>query len=355
VARHLTRFGLAPAVVVGALVLSSCGGPDDTEPDASEGGVTTVVASTSVYGDVAARIGGDEVEVESIISTTAQDPHSYEATAQDKLAVSKADLVVGNGGGYDFFLEQLVGDLDLDDDFVLYAVDSFEESHDDHADEADEHAGEHDDHADDHDDHADDHDDHADEHDDHADEADDHADEHEGHAHGDFNEHVWYDLHTVSEIAHEIAESLTELDPENSELYLERYEEFAAELDDLAQRQAGLADGETYAMTEPVPYYFLQEAGLENVTPSGYSEAIEHGDDVAPLIQKELVDLLEAGDVVVLAYNPQTESPQTEAARRAAENAGVAVVEFTETLPEGEDYAGWMSANISALEEALDR
>ncbi|RZU61693.1 metal ABC transporter solute-binding protein, Zn/Mn family [Zhihengliuella halotolerans] len=331
-ARHFTRFGLAPAVVVGALVLSSCGSPADTEPDAAEDSVTTVVASTSVYGDVAARIGGDEVEVESIISTTAQDPHSYEATAQDKLSVSKADLVVGNGGGYDFFLEQLVGDLDLDDDFVIYAVDSFEESHEDHED------------------HADDADDH-----DHADDHDDHADEHEGHEHGDFNEHVWYDLHTVSELAHEIAESLEELDPENGALYLERYEEFAAELDDLAQRQAGLADGETYAMTEPVPYYLLQEAGLENVTPSGYSEAIEHGDDVAPLIQKELVDLLEAGDVVVLAYNPQTESPQTEAARRAAENAGVAVVEFTETLPEGEDYAGWMSANISALEEALDR
>lgn len=369
-ARHLTRFGLAPAVVVGgALVLSSCGGPAATDAagKTADDGVTTVVASTSVYGDIAARIGGDEVEVESIVSTTAQDPHSYEATAQDKLSVSKADLVVGNGGGYDFFLEQLVGDLDLDDDFVLYAVDSFDESHEeadddehDHADEADEHADaadDHADHADEHDDAADDHADHADETDEHAD-GDDHADEadeHEGHAHGEFNEHVWYDLHTVREVAHEIAESLTQLDAENGELYLERYAEFAAELDELAQRQEGLADGETYAMTEPVPYYLLAEAGLSNVTPSGYSEAIEHGDDVAPLIQKELVDLLEAGDVVVLAYNPQTESPQTEAARSAAEDAGVAVVEFTETLPEGEDYAGWMSANISALEAALDR
>ncbi|GHD08681.1 metal ABC transporter solute-binding protein, Zn/Mn family [Zhihengliuella salsuginis] len=338
-ARHLTRLALAPAVVVGALVLTSCGGAASTaaSEQAANDGVTTVVASTSVYGDLAETIGGDEVEVSSIVSTTAQDPHSYEATAQDKLAVTKADLVVGNGGGYDFFLEQLVGDLELDDDSILYAVDYFEESHEDET--AEEHAG-----------HGDET---AEEHADHGDET---ADEHAGHGHGDVNEHVWYDLHTVSELAHEIAESLGELDPENSGLFHERYEALAADLDELSERQQALAGGgESYAMTEPVPYYLLEEAGLENVTPTGYSEAIEHGEDVAPLIQKELVDVLDGGDAVVLAYNPQTESPQTEAARTAAEDAGVAVVEFTETLPEGEDYAGWMSANISALEEALDR
>ena len=66
-----------------------------------------VVASTSVYGDIVSSIGGDKVRVSSIINRTSQDPHSYEATTQDKLAVSKAELVVENGGGYDAFIDTL--------------------------------------------------------------------------------------------------------------------------------------------------------------------------------------------------------------------------------------------------------
>ena len=58
-----------------------------------------VVASTSVYGDIAKSVGGDKVSVTSIISKTSQDPHSYEASTQDKLAVSKAQLVIDNGAG----------------------------------------------------------------------------------------------------------------------------------------------------------------------------------------------------------------------------------------------------------------
>src|SRR5699024_7764557 len=37
-----------------------------------------------------------------------QDPHSYEATTQDRLKLSKADLVVENGGGYDAFMTTML-------------------------------------------------------------------------------------------------------------------------------------------------------------------------------------------------------------------------------------------------------
>ena len=73
-----------------------------------------MVASTSVYGDIVSTIGGDKVRVNSIITRTSQDPHSYEATTQDKLAVSKAELVVENGGGYDDFIHKLADDTGLD-------------------------------------------------------------------------------------------------------------------------------------------------------------------------------------------------------------------------------------------------
>jgi zinc/manganese transport system substrate-binding protein len=31
----------------------------------------------------------------------------------------------------------------------------------------------------------------------------------------------------------------------------------------------------------------------------------------------------------------------------------VPVVDFTETVPDGEDYLGWMSQNVAALKKAL--
>lgn len=328
-----TRFTLAAtSAAVGTLALTSCGAAgQQAVQESADDGVTRVVASTSVYGDIVERIAGDAVEITSIVSTTAQDPHSYEATAQDKLSLSKADLVVANGGGYDFFMEQLVGDLGLGEDRVVTAVDYVEAAHDH---DEDTHA-------------------HEDEHADEGAHAEESEDEHAGHGHADYNEHVWYDLHVMGAVAEDVAERLAEIAPEQAETFAVNHEDFEARLTKLDERLAGLEIEGAYAMTEPVPFYLLEEAGLTNATPDGYSEAIEHGDDVAPLIQRELVDLLDAGDAVVLAYNPQTSSPQTEAAREAAEAADVPVVEFTETLPEGQDYLEWMDANLTALEDAL--
>jgi zinc/manganese transport system substrate-binding protein len=39
----------------------------------------------------------------------------------------------------------------------------------------------------------------------------------------------------------------------------------------------------------------------------------------------------------------------------AAKHAGIPVVPVTETLPRGEDYIGWMRANIDAVGKALAR
>ncbi len=108
---------------VAALALAGC----STTPAAGEGdgGTITVVASTNVYGDIPRRSGGDRVEVESLITSASQDPHSYEATARDRLTVQKADLVIENGGGYDAFVDTLLEDAK--DPHVVTAV---EFSHD---------------------------------------------------------------------------------------------------------------------------------------------------------------------------------------------------------------------------------
>ena len=86
-----------------ALLLTGCAA---TTPAADD--TIRIVASTDVYGDLAQTIGGDTVTVTSLIAGAARDPHSFEASAQDQLAVNKADVVIENGGGYDPFVDTLL-------------------------------------------------------------------------------------------------------------------------------------------------------------------------------------------------------------------------------------------------------
>src|SRR5690606_29659450 len=163
------------------------------------------------------EIGGDRVTVTSLIDSAAKDPHSYEATARDRLTVQKADLVIENGGGYDSFMEEL---RDGSDAPVITAA---EFSHDYPGDAAaDEHSDEHE------------HSDAADEH--------DHADEH-GHSHIEgFNEHVWFDAHTISHVAEQIVADLTELDPAGQTDFAANAKQLTADLDAIAGELDALHD-----------------------------------------------------------------------------------------------------------------
>lgn len=321
---RLSLPALAAASVLAGAALTGC-----TTATATDDGRLSIVASTDVYGDIAAQIAGDGADVTSIITSAGQDPHSYEASAQDQLAIADADLVIHNGGGYDSFIDTML-EASGSDAEVLDAVEiSGLAPEDEHADE--EHAEE--------------------EGDEHAEEGDD------GHGHIEgFNEHVWYSFEAMDALAEEIAEHLGELDAANAEAYQQNYADFAASLGALEERAHALHEGfegTAVAVTEPVPVYLLAELGLDNVTPEEFSEAIEEGSDVPPLVLDETLHLFEAGEVALLAYNEQTAGPETEQVREAAETAGIPVVSFTETLPDGADYLSWMTDNLEAVATAL--
>ena len=357
-----------PALLIGsavAVALAGCASP--APADDAEG--LSVVASTNVYGDIAQSLAGDLATVTSIIDSAAIDPHSYEASAQDQLAIANADIVIENGGGYDPFVDVLV-EGSGSSAIVVSAVEASGLLDEDHAEEAhgeDDHAEEaHGD--DDHAEEAHGDDDHAEEahaDDDHAEEAhgeDEHADEEHSedeHDHGHIeglNEHVWYDVHSIAHVAEAITEALVETDAGNAASYESNLAAFLTDLESLEadmEALAGSLGGGTVAATEPVPVYLLAELGFEDGTPEEFSEAIEEGADVPPLALQQTLDLIDSGDVRLLAYNEQTESPETQRVRESAESAGIPVVSFVETLPEGEDYVSWMRANVEAVQSAL--
>lgn len=305
------RQGICAAIAISAALLSACGGsaneagagPDATGPAGAA--PIAVVASTNVYGGIAKQIGGDRVEVTSIISDPAQDPHSYEASPQTQLALSKAKVVIENGGGYDDFVDTMLKAAKNPAVEVLNAVEISGRTAA---------AGE------------------------------------------ELNEHVWYDLATAEKLADRIAGSLAKTDAASAAVFTQNAAAFKQKLKPLQTKAAAIKSahsGTGVAITEPVPGYLLEACGLENQTPEEFAEAIEEGDDVSPKALNDTLALFTGNKVEALVYNEQTAGPQTERVEQAAKDNGVTVVPVTETLPAGKDYAGWMSDNLTAIESAL--
>jgi zinc/manganese transport system substrate-binding protein len=300
-------------LLVGASVtlLAGCGSSSDSGSDGSASAApaasskAAVVASTNVYGDIVSRIGADKVSVTSVISDPDQDPHSYEASTQNQLALSKAKVVVENGGGYDDFVDRMLKSAGNSSAEVINAVKVSGRT---------------------------------------------------APKGGELNEHVWYDFPTVAKIADRIAAALGTADPANATTYTKNADAFKADLKPLEAKEAQIKrehGGEAIAITEPVPLYMTGASGLVDKTPTEFSEAIEEGDDVSPKVLQETLALFSGKQVEALVYNAQTSGPQTEKSEQAAKASGIPVVPVTETLPSGKNYLAWMTGNVDALANAL--
>ena len=323
------------ALSIGVLALAGCSNGGDTNASSNQAGkdgTIKVVTTTDVYADVVKQIGGDSVEVTPIINSTSQDPHSYEASAADRLKVKDANLVVLNGGGYDKFLEDMAG-VDNKDQKVVSAVKASGLLSDEEISELSD-AYDHGDHGSDHS-HEADHD-------------------HAGHDHGSLNEHVWYSTEGMKKVAEEVAHDLGEVDAQNKDKYQKSAEHFGQQMDQLTHdTEAIKADGKHFISPEPVPNYLLETAGFKNATPSDLAEAVESESDIAPLTMQETKQELQHGDVKFFGYNEQTTTKQTDELLQTAKQNKVATASFTETLPEGKNYVQWMTENVENVKKAV--
>ncbi len=95
---------------------------------------------------------------------------------------------------------------------------------------------------------------------------------------------------------------------------------------------------------------------MDNVTPEAFIEASEEGSDAPAAVVQQALELLDGGAVKALLLNTQTQTPATDRMQQAADDAGVAVLEVNETLPDGSNgYVDWMGEQIDGLATALDQ
>ena len=299
----LLTVALAAATSVALVGCSSGAGAPSGSPSSS--GTIVVVASTNVYGSIASQVGGSRVDVTSILSNPNQDPHGFEADAQTQLAISKAQVIVENGGGYDDYVDTMRASTSSKAALVdAVKLSGFSATS------------------------------------------------------GDFNEHVFYDYPTMVKVADAIAADLALADPAQSSLFFGNAAAFKRSMQTLEAQTSALAAkyaGDRVAYTEPVPGYLFDAIGLKNVTHTAFSHAVETGNDVPPSALHDTLALMSGKKVSLLAYNEQASSPETSLVQAAAKQAGVPVLPVTETLPQGADFQTWQQRTIDAIAKALGR
>lgn len=304
--RRSAVFGTLLACGVAAL-LAGCAGAG-AERDAATSGKVEVIASTDVWGSVVSTVGGSDVHVTSIIDDPSKDPHDYRATPADAARIHDAALAVSNGGGYDpFFAKALRAAGGGRKQVVAFEVSGRPERSSGDA--------------------------------------------------ADVNEHVFYDLPTVQQVANAVAARLGEIDPAHRGTYTANAAAFDRKVDTLiadARRIGAGHGGKRVLVTEPVAHYLLGTAGVTDATPHAFAEAVEKDSAIGAEAIHRTTELLQDKKVAALVDNVQTANSTTRKLVATAKSAGLPVVRVTETLPAGEhDYVHWMSGQIAALTTAL--
>ena len=289
-----------------------------------------VVASFSILADMVQNVGGEQVEVTSLVGPDS-DAHVFSASPRDARALADADLVVFNGLLFEGWMERLIASSDYTGPLVTATdgIDKLDYHGHDHG-----HAHGHDDPAHDHD--HDDHDGH-------------------GHAHGEHDPHAWQDLAMGKLYVGNIRDGLIEADPDNAAAYRENAERYISAL--------AAADAEVRELLAEIPAstsiitghdsfgYFASAYGLRFLSPVGLStEAEPSAAEMA-----RLIDVIREQNVRALFHENMT-SPAV--LNQLAEETGLPIAGtlYADALArEGEasTYIGMMRHNAQVLHDAL--
>lgn len=303
----------------------------------------TVYATTNVWGSVAKAVGGDKVNVIVGVDDLSQDPHDYQATATDKLNITKSAVMLVNGGGYDDWGMSLAQSVSHKPVVINAVALSGLSPNTDNA--ADESAGEHHHHDTQHQiktahpqpsahPHV---------------PSEGHSEVH-SHSHGDFNEHVFFSLDTAKKVAEAVNKQLAATSPANQAIYAKNTQHFIQQIDALKvkAKQIGQQKAITAFATEPVIGYLLADMGIKDVTPKAYVVQSETDAGVSVKVLNDSKSLLSNKQVGLLVVNAQTEDATSKQLITLAKASTVPVVAVYETLPDG------VTSYTQFIEKTLD-
>jgi len=247
------------------------------------------VASFSILGDMVKNVGGERVEVTTLVGPNG-DAHVFSPTPADAKALASADMFFVNGLGFEGWMERLEKSSGFKGRTVVTSkgvkpLEIVGRHH--HGGEAREEDHHEEDHAKDEDAH--DHDDHA-AHEEHGDET--HAEAEEHHDDEETDPHAWQSLANGEIYVANIRDGLIAADPDGKEIYEANAEKYLAALrkEDTAAKAAlaRLPQSRRRIITSHDAFgYFANAYGIEVISPEGVStESEASAQDVAKIIRQ---------------------------------------------------------------------
>jgi zinc/manganese transport system substrate-binding protein len=236
------------------------------------------VASFSILGDMVKNVGGERVEVTTLVGPNG-DAHVFSPTPADAKTLAEADIFFVNGLGFEGWMQRLETSSGFEGTTVVASkgvtpLEMVGGHH--HGGEADE------DHHEAHEDHAKGEEDH--DHGDHA-AADENGDE-------ETDPHAWQSLANGEIYVANIRDGLIAADPEGKEIYEANAKEYLAALknEDTAVKAAiaNLPKARRRFITSHDAFgYFAKAYGIEVISPEGVStESEASAQDVAKIIRQ---------------------------------------------------------------------
>ncbi len=314
------------ALVLTALALFSLFGCSKAEDD--DGKIQILCTLFSQYDWIRNIVGDSEnIELKLIIANGA-DPHSYQPTAADILAISNCDMIVFVGGDSDNWVKEA---LERTDDPSIKQIALMELDgvtlHD-----ISSSSGEH-------------------------------GHEHEDHKHSTFDEHIWLSLKNAQVLTMALGEIIASADPENAELYIKNAIEYVQKLENMSTSfesalSSVLKDERFVIFADRFPFvYLLSDYEI------GYQAAFEGCTTDVDASFDTVLELIHEANLHSAEYIMVTESSDGALARTVANSAKADSIEVLtldsmqsisqSRISNGETYLSIMEKNLMVLKKAL--
>ena len=264
-----------------------------------------VVAAENFWGSIAAQVGGNRVQVTSIITNPATDPHDYEPNAQDARTIAGAQMVIVNGVGYDPWAPKLVAGNPVGGRVVLTVGNLV------------------------------------------------------GVKPGG-NPHRWYSPANVRQVANAIVADYTKLDPKDAAYFRAQRTTFETKglaeyntlIATIRRKYHGVAVGASESIFAPL----AQALGLRLITPYAFLKAISEGTDPTAADKTTIDRQIAKKEIKVWVFNSQNSTPDVARLTEAARKRRIPVATITETMtPPTASFEQWQVRQLKALAAALAR
>lgn len=272
-----------------AFVTTACANKKEST---SQSDKISIVTTTNVYSDIAKNIVGKYGTATAIIDKSSIDPHDFNPTTADAKKLTKANIIVANGLGYDSWMNKLAKSVNKKP--VLVGEDLM------------------------------------------------------GLKKGD-NPHIWYNLNMPTKYVDYLVKRLSKLDKKHAAYFKANGEKYLAKVDKIKRLvKTDKSDKKPVYVSEPVFDYALEEAGYK-VGDKEFEEAIENGTDPSPKMINKMNTEIKEKKIAFFVNNTQASSSTVKTFVKLAKKNNVPVLNVRETIPNNTTYLAWMKENYQNL------